>query len=253
MRLASAVWFSETPGLASARMGPKATSAGRTMVPVSSIDNVNGTFVIPNSSTIRCAGSPSDGCVGATAAWNGRAASTSVSRATVTTVSPAGLSSSCRSCHPGRSKRQPHHDAHASSSTLRPRRPATSNTPPSKSGSTSSGSSALERTCPLACGPNREHTIGLVGHQRHVHPLSHLGHVEPAVATCGQATQRDAHIPATGTLPLQLPPRLGQELLRRHPRPVDDHRDTVSVGAAPIGGIASSSPDYTVGPNRRSV
>ena len=52
---------------------------------------------------------------------NGRAASMSVSSATVTISTPAGASSSCSACHPGRSKRQPHHDAQAMSTTLRPR------------------------------------------------------------------------------------------------------------------------------------
>ena len=143
---ASACSWPVSPGCGG--RGRNATSAGRTMRPASSTHRAKGTLVMPKSSTSRWDGSTNDGCVGLALSWNGRAASTSVSRATVTTVRPAGSSSAWSACHPGSSNRQPHHEAHARSKTLRPRRPPTSNVRPSKSGRAISGKATSSSTRP---------------------------------------------------------------------------------------------------------
>ncbi len=77
--------------------------AGRTIVPLSSIQTLFGTLTMPSSSSTRCLGSTSEGCSGAAASTNGRACSGSTSSATVTTSRPRGWSSRRSSCHTGRS------------------------------------------------------------------------------------------------------------------------------------------------------
>lgn len=85
----------------------EALSAGRTMVPCSSIHTAIGMLMKPNRSPVMCMVSMSEGCVGLAASihlwvWAG-----STSRATVTTVTPSGSSSEWSACHPGRLVRQP--------------------------------------------------------------------------------------------------------------------------------------------------
>ncbi len=63
----------------------------------------------------------SDGCAGCAGSIHGRTASTPpVSSATVTISNPCGCNSRRNSCHTGRSKRQPHQLAQATSSTFWP-------------------------------------------------------------------------------------------------------------------------------------
>ena len=116
-----------------------AGSAARTMIPASSIQTPFGTFTIPNSSSTTCPRSTSDGCAGAARSMYGLGASASTSSATVTTSRPWGCSSSRSACHPGRSDRQPHHDAQATRSTFWPRSDDSSNASPSMVGSVQLG------------------------------------------------------------------------------------------------------------------
>src|SRR4051812_42253242 len=125
----------------------KAGSAGRTITWSSSIHTPLGTLTTPNSSSTMCASSSSEGCWALARSTNSLVASTPpTSRATVTTSNPFGWRSSRSSCHTGRSKRQPHHDAQASSSTFCPRRlERRKRSPVRRSGSSSSGAWAVVR------------------------------------------------------------------------------------------------------------
>ena len=85
----------------------EAVSALRTIVPDSSIHTAIGMLTKPNSSPVTCSVSIRLGWVGAAASIHGWAWAGSMSRATVATVRPAGSSSACSACHPGRLSRQP--------------------------------------------------------------------------------------------------------------------------------------------------
>ena len=58
------------------------------------------------------------------------------------TVKPLGSSRACSACHPGRSKRHPHHEAHDTSSTFLPRCSESERRRPVRSGSEKSGASS---------------------------------------------------------------------------------------------------------------
>src|SRR5438445_6148832 len=92
----------------------------------------------------------------------GRASHASTSSATVTTSRPSGYQRVRSSCHTGRSKRQPHQDAHATSNAFRPRRLDSLKGLPSASGKTSSGATGDVRARPVTVvsGPNAQMPCG---------------------------------------------------------------------------------------------
>ena len=145
-----------------------AGSGGRTIIPSSSIQIPLGTLTMPNKASTTCAASMSEGCSAAAFAIHGPAVSLPrASSATVTISSPCGLSSVRSSCHTGRSRRQPHHDAHATSSTFVPRSDDKRNDPPRKSGSSSSGAIALRSARPPASAPSAHRPWTCVVNERH--------------------------------------------------------------------------------------
>ena len=178
-----------------------AGSDGRTIMPVSSIHTPFGTFTKPNSSSTTCAESISDGCRGSAASMNGRAASGSTSSATVTISRPrSGWQFMRSACHTGRSKRQPHHDAQATSNTFCPSRLDSLNGLPSAPGSSSSGARAVvsARPPPAVSGPSAHSPVRL-RHERHAEPIGEHADVE---ATVGGAHRSGS---GTHTSPLQAP------------------------------------------------
>ena len=92
----------------------------------------------------------------------------------MTTSRPCGCQRSRCSCHTGRSKRQPHHDAHATSNTFWPCRLDSLNGLPSASGSSSSGATAevSDAAGDRGLRTERPDAVRLVGDERHAEPLA---------------------------------------------------------------------------------
>ena len=125
---------------------PGAMVGGWTMWSSSSIHTTDGTLVMPKRSAVTWAGSMTAGKVGAAASIHGRASSGEASSATENTESPSGPSSSCSACHAGSSWRQPHHDAHVTSTRLRPVRSLSEcGVPSSHQGEVGGGAARQER------------------------------------------------------------------------------------------------------------
>ena len=88
--------------------GTGAGSAGRTMIPSSSIQIPFGILMTPNRSAIKWLMSISDGCSAFAASINGRHDSApKVSIPTVTISSPRVCTSFRKACHTGKSREQP--------------------------------------------------------------------------------------------------------------------------------------------------
>src|SRR5215207_4333694 len=186
-------------GISMSRAGLRsiaACSAGRTIVPVSSIHTAMGTLTNPNSSSVTWVTSIRLGCVGAAASIQGRAFSGLTSSATDTTVRPAGSSSAYSACHPGRLARQPHQLAQATSSTLRPCSADSLKGLPSASMSSGSAAAADVRAWPPDSGPSAQ---------------------RPWSASCTSGMRRRSAMSSTPSVPSSaLTPRAGTQTSPLH-------------------------------------
>ena len=206
---------------------PRRARPGRTIVPDSSIHTAMGTLVNPNRSSVTCAVSISEGCVGSATSMNGRASAGSMSRATVTTVRPRSSSSACSRCHTGSESRHPHQLAQATRSTLRPCSDDRRNGFPSRSSRTGSAAAALARAAPSGGRPERpEAVIGVVD-ERHPEALGDDLDVERPVVPDG-AGSRDADLALAQPFRLGFPPGPRGELGRLGAERSEQHRQNVS-------------------------
>src|SRR5258706_8971977 len=105
--------------------------------------------------------SRSEGCVGCAASMYSRTfAAPPLPLGTLTTWKPPPRYSSRSSRHTGRSDRQLHHEAQACRKTFRPRSDDSRKSRPSRSGSSTSGASALASARPPDSGPSAQTPAG---------------------------------------------------------------------------------------------
>ena len=118
----------------------------------------SGTLTKPNSSSVTCASSISDGCSGCAFSMNGRASLASTSSATVTTSTPCGSNARAAVCHSGQVEAAAAPGGPRDQHTFWPRRLESLNGLPSASGSSSSGATAEVSARPVTAvsGPSAQ-------------------------------------------------------------------------------------------------